>query len=115
MSRIADMRTIWIASPEVEDDGELTVIGYKRLRSETLCCVPASGYRDTQIYGDKTSRTLKFSANQEIDISEDGNDGIWLSKPRANSNGLYENPEYISSPLNHFGKIWSFDAQKRVM
>lgn len=115
MGRFLDEKTIWIASPIIKDDGEISIIGYTNLREETLCAVPANGYLDIQAYGDRYSRIMKFSSNREIDVSTKGNDGIWFEKPEANEQGFYENPEYISTPLNHFGKVWTFTAERQIL
>lgn len=112
MSRQQDKKQVYIVSPIYGDDfGNKKIIGYENLRNEYLICVPATSELDVTIYGDRLNKVLKFSNSNPIDINEKGGDGIFFNIPEQDENGYYQNPEYISKPLLHFGKVWQFDAE----
>lgn len=115
MSRLADKRDIWVVSPVINNDGEIKIVGYTRLRKINIYCVPANGYIDSKIYGNKLDRTYKFNDTKPIDIAYNGGDGIYFEKPIVDEkDGMYKKPPFISLPLTHFGKQYMFNAEMQV-
>ena len=113
MSRFCDRQTVYIATPEYGDDyGNKKIIGYKNLRKLDLMYVPATSDSDITIYGDNVSRIIKFTSSVPVDVNANGRDGIFLSEPTLGEDGYYHDPDYISKPVSHFGKVWNFDAEK---
>jgi hypothetical protein len=115
VSRENDKKWIWVVSPIKSNDGEIRIQGYTRLRKMKLACTPANGYIDFKTYGSKVNRIYKFNDNKPIDIDIDGGDGIYFEEPTVDeTDGLYKQPTLISEPLTHFGKQWTFNAEKQV-
>lgn len=113
MSRKNDRKVVYFATPVYQDDfGNNRIVGYDTLRAIEIMYVPATSDSDIAVYGDRINRIIKFSTSTKIDVNEDGGDGVYLEEPTIGEDGYYHDPEYITKPISHFGKVWSFDAEK---
>lgn len=107
--------TIYVADKLVEDSyGVLETKGYNNLKKYTeIVYSPSYNENDVALYGINISSMYKFLAKYDVDLSVDGGNGIWLSKPIPNAEGYYERPEFISNPIIRYNNITTFDAIKQ--
>ena len=116
MAGIRDTRTIDVTDPKVIDDyGNKAIVGYENLRKyDFVLCVPAYSESDIAIYGSEINDIMKFQANFDIDIMENGGNGIFFELPIADEDGLFKKPPYITKPLLSFHNLRQFDGKKQV-
>ena len=115
MASINDRRTIYVVQPIYEENlGNKELIGYGDLKIyHEVLVVPAYSEIDVATYGTDISSVMKFQFEYPIDISTNGGTGIYLNKPTIGEDGVFHNPEYISTPLITHRNVRLFDGKKQ--
>lgn len=118
MSSIRQTRTIFIATPLINDSGiSNNVKGYEDIiRYDYVDVVPAYGETDIAMYGNNINDVLKFHKKQIMGLDSNVRYGIYLDEePTIDiESGLYQEPPYIAVQVLQYNGSTVINGEKQV-